>query len=91
MRRSRGADHWKALLPFIQAFADGKEVEHRLVTYLDGRPDVWEACNEHTLFTDIAENYRIKPRPAAPPIDSCDAMAWAKSFVEHVGFLPGIA
>jgi len=86
----------KALLPIIQAYAEGKTIEFQAV-----EGGQWHTLGDHPVYADGAtcspsfecapSRYRIKKMPADPPMGSTDAMAWAKSFVEHVGHLSGIA
>ncbi len=87
--------HAKALLPILQAYAEGKTIEFQAVP--DGP---WYALGQQTYLGDVASTpsfecvpsrYRIKKIPADPPHGSTDAHTWAQSFVEHVGHLPGIA
>lgn len=49
-------DHWKKVLPYVIAFADGKDVQG-----IDGRGG-WAAL-EDPEFSGKPENYRIKPEP----------------------------
>ncbi len=46
----------KELLPIIQAFADGKEIEFR-----DEEMDYWEASTTPRWLNDVT--YRVKPVP----------------------------
>ncbi len=89
--RPRTPAHAKALLPILQAYAEGKTIEHR-----SGPPDAdgewtWQRYTSGLTFDDDPSRYRIRPGPPPPPQGSTDATAWALSFVEHVGHLPGIA
>lgn len=47
--------HWKAMLPIIQAFADGKEVEYM------GVSGDWRSASTPAFWQRYA--YRIKPQP----------------------------
>jgi hypothetical protein len=78
-------DNIKALLPVLQAYAEGKAIEHRSGPHKDGQL-TWQAY-PGLAFDDAPENYRIKPEPAEPPHGSRDAKAWAQSFLDHVSFL----
>lgn len=50
----------KALLPVIQAFAEGKTIQYRL-----SDKSVWDSLpkNGEMVFTLNPSNYRIKPEP----------------------------
>lgn len=54
-------DQAKALLPIIQAFAEGKEIQFRF----DGGN--WSPCDKDISFQYNASNYRIKPEPKWRP------------------------
>ena len=45
----------KALLPYIIAFSEGKDVQHKAAIS-------WQS-SEDIGFADVPENYRIKPKP----------------------------
>lgn len=53
-------EHWKKILPFVQAFADGKHVE--LLTESGN----WVSQNE-VMFSRDASNYRIAEPPKLRP------------------------
>ena len=52
----------KELLPIIQAFAEGKEIQFRLDEIIKS---TWSDLHEETAFTFPADDYeyRIKPKP----------------------------
>ena len=53
----------KKLAPIITAFGDGKEIEVRCV-------DEWVALTGTIVFSDLPENYRIKPEPRVIYVDN---------------------
>ena len=55
-------EHWKAMLPIIQAFVEGKTVECKKW----GKNHVWEAVVEPRFDADASE-YRIKPESKLRP------------------------
>jgi hypothetical protein len=57
-------EHVKAMLPIIQAFAEGKKIQFRLH---NTRP--WGDTNEQIglSFTYLPDQYRIKPEPKLVP------------------------
>ena len=55
----------KKILPIIQAFAEGKEIEAD--TFESG----WKVCDDLT-FNSAPEKYRIKREPKYRPFESCD-------------------
>ena len=53
----------KELLPIIQAFAEGKDIQIRNIT-----DDGWDDINDDRMsFCAKAEAYRIKPEPSYRP------------------------
>lgn len=78
-------EHAKAMLPFIQAFAEGKTIE--VVSM-----GVWAALRAPDFLSD-PRSYRIKPDAPAlpePPHGTANAAEWAYVFVEHVRAQPGL-
>ena len=49
-------EHIKELLPILQAYVEGKEIEVRI----NGE---WVALGGHSYFTNAPETYRIKSEP----------------------------
>ena len=60
----------KQLLPIIQAYAEGKEIQ-----YLVWGNDDWRTLRGNPHFEESADRYRIAPEKPAPPL-------WSKP--EHV-------
>jgi len=50
------------LLPLIEAFIAGKTIQYLLPAEKSQALGVWKDMND-VLFTDIPQNYRIKPEP----------------------------
>lgn len=67
-------DEAKRLLPIIQAFAKGEDVQHR---NYDG---VWEVA-ENFSFTGRPEDYRIRPAPKKLYV--CERPNGARLFVDR--------
>ena len=65
-----GREHWKTILPVIQAFVDGKDIE-----YLDSSKK-WEKATSLN-FNDAPHRYRVKPEPSWRPFRD------AKEFEPH--------
>ena len=56
----------KNLLPIIQAFAEGKDIQIRNIT-----DDGWDDINDDRMsFCAKAEAYRIKPEPKCRPFET---------------------
>ena len=53
--------HWKELLPVIIAFANGEQIELKMIN-----GNNWEDIND-AEFGQSAKNYRIKPTPKYRP------------------------
>lgn len=52
-------EHWKKVLPVVQAFAEGKEVE-----FYSSIQEKWCGAGNGMSFTTLKpEEYRIKPEP----------------------------
>lgn len=66
----------KAMLPILQAFADGKEIESRVK---DKWYRVLEICNETN-----PQDYRIKPEPKYRPFKDADE-CW-QEMLKHLPF-----
>ena len=56
----------KELLPIIQAFAEGKEIQYR--NYLNEWLDITK--NDGLSFVSLPSDYRIKPEPKYRPFQS---------------------
>lgn len=54
-------EHWKAMLPVITAFAEGKAVQTNCIG------SNWINSQDELRFDDHPENYRIKPEPKWRP------------------------
>ena len=63
------------MLPIIQVFAEGKEIE------VDTREQGWKVC-DNLKFDSEPENYRIKKEPKYRPFESCDELIqfWDKHY-----------
>lgn len=69
-------EHAKAILPFITAYAEGKQIQQRN-NGLDRYVDL-----SHPTFANDPSTYRIKPEPKLVPMTSDDfppGMIWIKS------------
>lgn len=62
-------EHWKELLPIIQAFADGEEIQIRV-------GEEWLKLTNAPLFNDKPSEYRIKPKPREIWVCIEDGTAW---------------
>ena len=63
----------KQLLPMIQAFADGKEIQGRSVNFPE-----WGSVASQTTFFDSFE-YRIKPEPREWWIDLPERLVYEQA------------
>ena len=52
----------KNLLPIMQAYAEGKTIQHRSNKRINDWKDI-----DHPIFDDSSDNYRIKPEPKYRP------------------------
>lgn len=75
----------KQLLPVIQAWAEGKDVQHFSLLH------VWQDGGMSFDFSDCPDRYRIKPsptlrpwRPEEVPIGACFRYKTAFAFVRHM-------
>ena len=86
----------KELLPIIQAFAEGKDIQIRNIT-----DDGWDDINDDRMsFCAKAEAYRIKPEPKYRPFKSQEEcwnemlkhqpFGWVKSKVKGYFHLIGL-
>jgi hypothetical protein len=70
----------KALLPFIQAFSEGKTIQSRCIT---GETPLWWDDNNPTFEVDDFD-YRIKPEPKYRPF--ANAEECIEEMKKHVPF-----
>ena len=83
----------KVLLPIIQAFAEGKEIEFRS----KGFDEEWKKVNEIPGLSYSSFDYRVKPEPKYRPFkdaDECwqemlkhEPFGWTKKTCGHCNFL----
>lgn len=83
----------KELLPIIQAFAEGKEIEFRS----KGFDEEWRKVNEIPGLSYSSFDYRIKPEPRCRPFKDADEcwqemlkhqpFGWTKKTCGHCNFL----
>ena len=64
----------KAILPIIQAFAEGKTLQYRV----NRKTNEWKDIND-PAFNDIPSEYRIKPEPKYRPFRTKDE-CWNEMF-----------
>lgn len=70
-------DHWKAMLPYVQAFAEGKEIE-----VLTNNTRYGWLTVEQATFNDRPEAYRIKPEKRV-------IKAWVAIYDDKCGYCHG--
>ena len=62
------------LLPLIYAFAEGKIIQHKYDKWID---------EDHPLFNDNPENYRIKPEQILIPFTFEDNLLFRDKWIKH--------
>ena len=64
-------NHWKKMLPFIQAFTEGKEIEMRICRK-------WVSLSFPSFDDPNTEDYRIKPEPKYVPFTFSSACKYGE-------------
>ena len=73
---------WESLLPVIQAYADGKDIEYRLGP---AKGVKWEKINGAIDFIAPADCYRVKPEPVYRPFaDAAEFAPHRDRWVMHI-------
>ena len=70
--------HWELMLPFIQAYVDGKQIQGMF----GGK---WNDMHDQISFDQPADRYRVKPDIEYRPYNHVELIGLIGKVVHHIG------